>query len=305
MEVTGLPRGPREFVDEGFFHIIARGNNKQEIFHKSNDYTYYLSLVDRYAVKHGVSLNAYVLMPNHVHLIIQGGTTPLGKFMQGVQQCYAQTYNKRYNRVGHVFQGRYKALLIEDEVYFIGLIRYIHLNPVRAGLCSTPEEYPWSSHHHYHSGHGPGRVATETATSILSSYGANSICDYELLPETPQPENIQSVLNKNPNPLPSGITINAGLEQLLTVVSQWTGIDPTDISGPAKTQDIARARRLYIYCATRLAGYPAAKVAETLGRSLSTITMANNFVTECRRRRNPEWMTAVEGVQRLLENGRD
>ncbi|MDQ7792156.1 MAG: transposase [Clostridia bacterium] len=106
-----------------------------------------LSLLDKYIPLNGAVLHGYVLMPNHIHLILQAGARPLSKLMQVVQQTYTQGFNKRYERVGHVFQGRYKAFLIDEESYLLALIRYIHLNPVRANICATPEQYPWSSHH--------------------------------------------------------------------------------------------------------------------------------------------------------------
>ena len=88
-------------------------------------------------------------MPNHVHLLLETGTTPLAKFMQGLQQSYTQYFNRGYRKVGHLFQGRYKAIICDKDKYLLSLIRYIHLNPVRAGLSKRPERYAYSGHASY------------------------------------------------------------------------------------------------------------------------------------------------------------
>jgi hypothetical protein len=91
-------------------------------------------------------------MPNHVHLLVRTGDTPLAKFMQGVQQSYTLRFNKIYGKVGHLFQGRYHAIICDSELYLLTLVRYIHLNPVRATLTATPEDYPYSGHRAYLAG---------------------------------------------------------------------------------------------------------------------------------------------------------
>ena len=88
-------------------------------------------------------------MPNHVHLLLETGSTPLAKFMQGLQQSYTQYFNRRYHKVGHVFQGRYKAIICDKDKYLLALVRYIHLNPVRARLAKRPERYTHSGHTSY------------------------------------------------------------------------------------------------------------------------------------------------------------
>jgi len=129
-----------------FYHVLARGNNKQVVFKDEQDYKVYISRIKRYQKRYNFILYAYVLMPNHVHLLIETGAMPLSKIMQGIQQSYTIYFHKKYNSVGHLFQGRYKAILCEREMYLLELVRYIHLNPVRAGLVDNPDDYAWSSH---------------------------------------------------------------------------------------------------------------------------------------------------------------
>ena len=103
-------------------------------------------LLQRYKKTHPFRLYAYVLMSNHVHLLIETGVAPLSKILQGINQSYTAYFNKTYKTVGHLFQGRYKAILCDRDQYLVSLVKYIHLNPVRAKIATTPEAYPWSSH---------------------------------------------------------------------------------------------------------------------------------------------------------------
>jgi hypothetical protein len=107
-------------------------------------------------------------MPNHVHLLVRTGDTPLSKFMQGVQQSYTLRFNRVYKKVGHLFQGRYHAIVCDSEPYLLTLVRYIHMNPVRAALTATPEEYPYSGHRTYLAGR---RTALIDPTLVLNLVG--------------------------------------------------------------------------------------------------------------------------------------
>ena len=109
----------------------------------------YLNRLERYRAKFHVRIYAYCLMPNHVHLLLESGSEPLSKFMQGLQQSYTQYFNRSYRKVGHLFQGRYKAIICDKDKYLLALPRYIHLNPVRAGLAKRPEGYVYPGHRSY------------------------------------------------------------------------------------------------------------------------------------------------------------
>ncbi len=144
-----MARKPRIQFDGAFYHVITRGNQRQKIFRDEKDYRQYLEILARYKDLYKYRLYAYVLMNNHVHLLIETRETPLSKILQGINQSYTVRFNKRYKTVGHLFQGRYKAILCDRDSYLLSLVKYIHLNPVRARLIKTPEEYPWSSHPAY------------------------------------------------------------------------------------------------------------------------------------------------------------
>jgi REP element-mobilizing transposase RayT len=144
-----MARRPRIFLPGLLYHVIVRGNQRRTTFRSDDDYKAYLDRLAIYRAKFSLRIYAYCLMPNHVHLLVESGITPLGKFMQGLQQSYTQYFNRRYRKVGHLFQGRYKAIICDKEKYLLALVRYIHLNPVRAGLSKRPERYGYSGHSSY------------------------------------------------------------------------------------------------------------------------------------------------------------
>lgn len=145
-----MPRIFRIQPEEGVFHILTRGNNRQKVFEDTLDYKSYLELVRTYKHEHKFLFYHYCLMPNHVHFIIE--TTPqtnLAKFMKQVNLAYLYHYKKRYGYYGHLWQGRYKSLLISKDEYLITCGRYIELNPVKAKIVKDPKEYQWSSYNVY------------------------------------------------------------------------------------------------------------------------------------------------------------
>jgi REP element-mobilizing transposase RayT len=122
---------------------VPRDRSKA-VFRDDSDRNDYLSRLAHYAEKFGFRLLAYCLMDNHVHLAIETGKAPLSRIMAGLQSSYTQQFNRRHGRVGHLFQGRYKAFLIEKDRYALALLRYIHENPVKAGVVAKPQDYAWS-----------------------------------------------------------------------------------------------------------------------------------------------------------------
>lgn len=128
-------------------HVITRGHNHISIFECEEDYEVFLMLLVRAATRHGGSIHAFVLMTNHIHLMV----TPrdgdaLSRMMHEVDGRYAQYFNRKYSRIGTLWNGRHRSLLIGDERYWLSCLRYIAQNPVRARMVRTPDEYRWSSH---------------------------------------------------------------------------------------------------------------------------------------------------------------
>ncbi|MBX2847161.1 MAG: transposase [Acidiferrobacterales bacterium] len=142
-----MPRQPRLVIVGQPQHVIIRGNNRQAIFKQDQDYYYYLKKLADACLKHNCEVHAYVLMTNHVHLLITPNTEhSIAKLVQNLGRYYVHYFNKKYQRTGTLWEGRYKASLIDSENYAISCYRYIELNPVRAQIVKQPHEYPWSSY---------------------------------------------------------------------------------------------------------------------------------------------------------------
>lgn len=145
-----MARPPRQLLNGGCYHCIARGNNRRFLFTDADAFRYFLNLLDRAKTKHPAKLYHYCLMSNHIHLLLEiAAGQDLPKFMQMILQGYARWYGKRANYSGHVWQGRYKSPLVEEESYYLEAGRYIERNPLRARLVNDLKDYPWSSYAFY------------------------------------------------------------------------------------------------------------------------------------------------------------
>ncbi|MFQ5847098.1 MAG: transposase [Candidatus Methylomirabilales bacterium] len=142
-----MPRGPRPVVPSIPHHVIHRGNNRQTIFFQGKDYERFLMILTKAKHLHPCRLYAYVLMPNHVHLLLEPVTRDgLGKFMKVLAGRYTRYINREYRRTGTLWEGRFKSSPIQADAYLLACCRYIELNPVRPSLVEAPEDYPWSSY---------------------------------------------------------------------------------------------------------------------------------------------------------------
>src|SRR6266550_2449080 len=164
-----MARKARAEVEGGLYHVITRGNNRRPIFNADTDYEKFLSLLAIQKTKLPFLLYAYCLMTNHVHLLIERQADTVGSIMHRLLTGYSQYYNRRYRRVGHLLEGRHKAILCQSDRYLSELVRYIHLNPVRAKMVSKPEEYQYSGHRAYLGLEAAGVVDVDP---VLRHFGA-------------------------------------------------------------------------------------------------------------------------------------
>lgn len=163
-----MARKPRIHYPGALYHVMLRGNAGQPIFFDDRD-RYRLYLILQYVVeKFGCRIHGFCLMTNHVHLIVQTGDISLSRIMQNLSLRYTKWVNYAQSRTGHVFQGRYKALLLDADTYLLELVRYVHLNPVRAGIAASPDDYPWSGHHVYMGKEVLPWLATDWVLSMFS-----------------------------------------------------------------------------------------------------------------------------------------
>ncbi len=138
-----------------FYHITARGNERKDIFKSIKDRKQFLSCLSAAFERYQAIIHVYCLMGNHYHLLLETPAGNLSQIMRHINGAYTTYFNTKRRRAGHLFQGRYKAVVVEADVYAQELSRYIHLNPVRAGIVANPEEYPWSSYASYISAKNP------------------------------------------------------------------------------------------------------------------------------------------------------
>jgi putative transposase len=144
------------------YHVTARGNGRQRIYADEKDYRAFLELMGKLTERYNWLCHAYCLMSNHYHLLLETPDANLALTMRQLNGIYTQTFNRRHHKVGHLFQGRYKAILVDKDNYLLELCRYIVLNPVRAKMVNEPQSYAWSSYRATSgSGSGPSWLQTD------------------------------------------------------------------------------------------------------------------------------------------------
>ena len=287
-----MARKPRIEFPGALNHVLARGNRKEKVFLSDDDFQKYLALLSIYKKRYSFKLYAYALMANHLHLLLETSSVPLSRIMQGLQQSYTQFYNRKYEKVGHVFQGRYKAIICQEDVYLLELVRYVHLNPVRAGIDNI-EDFPWTSYHCYLSEKGNDLVDT---TVVLSLFGkdkksARSLFKrfiYEGLALGRQEkfyavreqrvlgneDFVEGVLEKEVGEeiKVEKKTGKVSLKEIAEAVGKRWNVLPAMIKTRLKNREVTLCRRWFIYLARVYHGYTLKEIAAFLGSDISTIT---------------------------------
>ena len=174
----GMPRPPREELAGAIHHVTARGNAKHAIYLDDIDRQLYLATLGKAVVHRHWRCLAYCLMDNHVHLLIETLAPNLGRGIQWLHGMYARAFNHRYRRSGHLFQGRFGSVRVKSDAQLLFVARYIARNPVEAGLCSEPEEWPWGSHATVSGGRGPAWLDTPRLLDFFGAGGGDSLRRY-------------------------------------------------------------------------------------------------------------------------------
>ena len=163
----------------GLYHVTSRGNNREKIFLDEGDVARYRLLLRRYRAKHDFKLYAYTVMPNHVHLLLETTeTASISQIMHALNTAYAKYFNAKYDRVGHVFQGRFHSAIVDGEAYFLEVMRYLDLNPVRAGMVKRPADFDASSHAHFARGRPDDLVEPDELYANLGDSAAERQAAY-------------------------------------------------------------------------------------------------------------------------------
>jgi putative transposase len=285
-----MARRPRLLAPGVLYHVIVRGNQRQKTFLSDGDYQAYLERLGRYRKRLGLTVYAYCLMPNHVHLLVETGAQPLSRFMQGLQQAYTQYFNRKHRKIGHLFQGRYKAIVCERDKYLLSLIRYIHQNPVRAKLVGSIDEYRYSGHGAYAEGRvsevlEPGRVL-----EMIGGRAGYRRFVQEGLKEGHREEYYRLEDQRFLGSAGFGEKLKrrAKEEEILrpkksvSVVfrsaARGVGVEPEVLGGADRGWEVSRARALVGYVLIRRLGYKLKEVASCLGRDMATVSsMVSRF----------------------------
>ncbi len=279
-----MARRPRLFAPGLLYHVMVRGNQRQKTFLKEQDYQVYLERVAKYRKRCDAVLYAYCLMPNHVHLLLETSREPLAKFMQGLQQSYTQYFNRTHHKVGHLFQGRYKAIVCEKERYLLALIRHIHLNPVRAKLVAKPEGYPYSGHRMYLTGEATEVLDPAWGLALFGGRAAYRRFVLEGLAEGHREEYYEVADQRFLGTEDFGKRMQAegkgeqkhrtkgALGSVLGALAAHVNVDPEVLRSADRGWMVARLRTLVVYVLVRRYGFGVNEVAGYLGRDAATVS---------------------------------
>jgi len=315
-----MARKPRVHYPNAFYHVIARGNQRQDLFLDGEDYQAYLSYLPQYKVRYHFHLYAYALMRNHVHLLLEVGETPLSRVMQVLQFRYTRYFNRRYGKVGHLFQGRYKAILCERDSYLLELIRYIHLNPVRSGVVKDLERYRWTSHLNYL---GSVRDSLIDEGLVLIQFGGSraiarrryrefvldglnlghqgrfyEVKDQRFLGGDDFIKHLESRrVAEGP------VRFDIPMEEIVEEVSGQTGVSKERIYSLSRDRKGAYGRAVVAYLARKLGGYLVKEIGGFLGREPMTISEAT-IRLEHRIQGDEELAKRIDFLEKHLIKGR-
>ena len=278
-----MPRGPRIDAPGAVQHVMIRGIERRRIFHDTEDYEDFLCRLDRLIPALGFLCLTWVLMPNHGHFALQTGPVPLPKLMARLGTGYAVSFNRRHERVGHLLQNRYRSRLVEDDRDLLGLVRYIHGNPLRAGLVPSTEalgRFPWCGYGAL-TGERPARPF-ETPTAML-----RLLADEPTEARQPLSHPSQQLLDSTDlaparlvEPFASGSRPDAGclgprsLAELIEAICAAHGLPPEALGGRKRDRPVLEARSELARRATQDLGLPSRAVARALGLSDSTMSRA-------------------------------
>ena len=223
-----MPRVAREKSESGIYHVIIRGANRQEIFHDEEDKLRFLETLKKYKTDAEMKVYGWCLMGNHVHLLLKEGKEDLSITMKRLGVSYVWFYNLKYKTTGHLFQDRFKSEKVETDEYLLTVIRYIHQNPVKAGIVERSEEWIWSSCPAYYGEAYPeGLLDGDFILSLLSQDKNSAI---ELFKEFNEQENNDKCLDYVANERVSLSDEEARLE----IINQIDGINIAQIKSLPK-----------------------------------------------------------------------
>lgn len=311
-----MARRPRIHYPGAVYHVILRGNGGQDTFFSKADRARFYFLLQEGVEKYGHRIHAFCLMTNHVHLAIQVCEVPLSRIMQNIGFRYTTYLNRRKNRTGHVFQGRYKALLIDADNYLLELVRYIHCNPVRAGLVQSPDQYPWSSHRAYLSLETVSWLTTEWILSQFASREKKARMMYSAFILDGMHEEHRAEFHRG---IFEGRILGDdrfseeslarseekfkrrfSIEQIVVAVSEGYGLKPEELARPGKSQPAAIARAVAAYLAQDAENLTLVELGNYVRRDIAALSRAAERL-RVRAKSDPGLAGKVAEIRQRLE----
>jgi REP element-mobilizing transposase RayT len=285
-----MPRLARLHVSGGLYHVTLRGNHRQPIFHRESDPVTLESFVADALARHAARAHAYCWMPNHVHLLVQVTEDPLGRVMQRIGTRYARFVQRRLDTTGHFFERRYYAILVDSEQYLLTLVRYIHLNPVRAGLVAEAADYRWSSHRCYLGLESRPWLDTEAALGRFAADLTTARADYVAYVATaqgwPTPSPLvdgaavdkrvlggDEFLTRLPAPAPA-VRPMTTLDGLIESACAEFAVDPQDLSSASRSHALSHVRTMILQRALEARVATCSEVARRFGRSAAALSQS-------------------------------
>jgi len=285
-----MPRRPRIHVPGGYYHVILRGNHRQDIFYTEDDRLRLDGFIADALEPTGVRIHAYCWMTNHIHMLCQVSDQPLGRFMQRIGTRYARAVQRQVPTTGHLFENRYYSVIVDADAYFRQLLRYIHLNPVRAGLVADPSEYPWSSQRAYLDmaaspwlevdfglsmfGADRDRARRRLGDFVAAGVGApRDPALYAAHPREPRVLGDDAFLARVVA-LAQPVRPSVSLEDIAVAVCQELQLDLADVRCPSQRRTVSRARGLITARAIEARAASLSEVARWLDRDISSVSRA-------------------------------
>lgn len=274
-------RKPRLHIPGAFYHVTLRGNHRQDIFFTPADRVLLSQIVAEVVIRYGARLHAYCWMTNHIHLLIRVGDMPLGRIMLRIASRYARKLQARLHTTGHLFERRYHAVLVDADAYLLELVRYIHLNPVRAGIVTAPAEYPWSSHLVYLGQRLEPWVSTEFVLALFHTDIQQAISPYDHFVHADlSAVSPLNACNPNDTRILGSDHFAARLlgkawqprsrktmDELISEGCQQFGLTHEKLLSPSRQRELTRARAWIAHQAVTLRIATLSQVAKLFGRS--------------------------------------
>lgn len=309
-----MARKSRIHYPGALYHVILRGNAGDPVFFDEADRCRFYLLLQEGTERFGYRVHAFCCMTNHVHVAFQVGEIPLSRIMQNLSLRYTAWINRRRRRTGHVFQGRYKALLIDGDSYLLELVRYIHLNPVRARMVERPEEFPWSSHRAYLGEEVLPWLTSEWALRLFSSdsemarttYAVfvneglaegrrpefhSGSCDGRILGDDRFTEDVLHGANEDRPP--------SRIPAILEAVCNLYGLTPEALRAPGKSRPASEGRALAALLVREAPQLSLSELGGHLNRDVAALSQAARRLT-LRMGENPDLVERRDALLKRL-----